>query len=283
MEKYMDIIRTLINFHYNILGIEIPVFMIVFGLFIVYLAFFIFKQVRFFVFHLASKTITLDPAEGTDPSHRIMIAKGANLSSQNGIYLDSLRTGAPRQVVYKYLFKDWNLSSKKDIVETLNRLISEPFSEEFDILAKIKLEKPSNLWEKYFLDNFKGEKDQEESADSLKDFYSLIMLAEERMSKDGITDGMIRCVDAYNLERAINISRWAYQLGFLSEAESWVFIGKASEKIKLKYDSYRSLSAGYILGRIISSGEIDGFYETQLDCHDRLLSDPLSSWVTIPW
>jgi len=277
---------TILNFHVSILGISIPLVWIVGALFFLNLLWFIIKKVKFFNFHLSSKAVTMDTSTELDPKRQAWIAKGSNLSSQNGLILNTLETGAPREVVYKYLYEDWGLTTKEEIFETVNQLLSgsKAEAEIFNLLTEIRSTNTPDQWEAVFAKKLRVDGTSEKDIEHLLGFMNLVKEIELRMHQDVLLGkDFVQSIDSYDLQRAINISRWAYQLSLLSDSEAWEIIEKAASLIKSKYQSYAESSVGYIMGRVIFSGEIDEFYETQLECHRKLLSDPSSPWLTLPW
>jgi hypothetical protein len=226
----------------------------------------------------------MKPDSGLNLSQQKAIACGANLSSQNQIFLNALETGAPTQTIRNFLHNNWGLNTKEEISRTLNDLLEEPQSPAFNYVSEMRGNSTSQEWKQILEQRLIADGRDEEDSDLATGTLALVLEAENRMQNDKILNNIvITNIDAYNLSRGINLTRWAYQLKFISEEESWQYINKMAHKIFQIYRSWEELSVSYIMGRILYSESIDEFYETQLECHRELTTNPESPWLKLNW
>jgi predicted Zn-dependent protease len=88
----------------------------------------------------------------------------------------------------------------------------------------------------------------------------------------------------WDFSRHINVCRWGYAAGYLSEAEAWAKIAPAARTLRHTFTSWRELGENYLIGRQFWSPE-EHFRSGNLFrmAFDRLLSDPHSPWNRVPW
>jgi hypothetical protein len=86
----------------------------------------------------------------------------------------------------------------------------------------------------------------------------------------------------WDLARAINLCRWGYDVQYLGKDEALAIIGECAAHLYKAYDSWSSLSAGYLLGFFFWSGEEDEF-DSLVEGQGVLLSHEKSPWKTITW
>ncbi|MCW7946790.1 hypothetical protein AAW14_33615 [Streptomyces hygroscopicus] len=81
------------------------------------------------------------------------------------------------------------------------------------------------------------------------------------------------------------MARWGLgaRFGTLREAESAVI--QAGRSAALSYRSWQDFSAGYILGRALhfDDEEFGEWYQSMVEAHRILMSEPGSLWLNIPF
>lgn len=103
----------------------------------------LYRKAAPFLFALKSKPVNLKENSTLTETQQRPLACGANLSSQNQIFLNALETGTPTQTIYNFLFINWGLTSRAAVIETLERLATKPFSPVFDYIAEVRKNGPS--------------------------------------------------------------------------------------------------------------------------------------------
>ncbi|MFH8338671.1 DUF1266 domain-containing protein [Streptomyces sp. AM6-12] len=110
---------------------------------------------------------------------------------------------------------------------------------------------------------------------------------EARMRADGILDDghYVTSVDAWDLGRASKMARWGLGARFGSLREAETAVVQAGRAAALSYKSWRSFSAGYILGRSLhfDEEEFGDWYQDMAEAHRILMTTPDSPWLTIPF
>ena len=77
----------------------------------------------------------------------------------------------------------------------------------------------------------------------------------------------------------------AYEASDDVRTEAREYVLRAGKQAFGRYTSWADLSAGYSLGRVLrfDNDEFDVWYNTVLEPHQVLLTDPASPWLTLPW
>ncbi|MEV4438378.1 DUF1266 domain-containing protein [Streptomyces sp. NPDC049577] len=110
---------------------------------------------------------------------------------------------------------------------------------------------------------------------------------EARFRADGLLEdgAYVRSVEAWDYGRASGMARWGLGARFctLPEAENAVL--RAGRAAQATYRSWQDFSAGFILGRCLhfDDEEFGEWYQSVLDAHRVLTTDPASPWLNIPW
>ena len=95
---------------------------------------------------------------------------------------------------------------------------------------------------------------------------------------------------AWDMGRLVNISRWSYDLEYITEEEAWEAIYIAYEGVLETYGSWQDFAKGYLLGRAMWGGT-SGMHgpsriirlKTIIQITERLLKHKDSPWNTVPF
>lgn len=86
---------------------------------------------------------------------------------------------------------------------------------------------------------------------------------------------------AWDLCRAIGMTRWSYQAGYIDEAEAWEHIMPVARRLQATFSSFIELGKAFLAGQAcwIPDADREEFRKIMLDLeYDRFLA-----WHTIPW
>lgn len=86
---------------------------------------------------------------------------------------------------------------------------------------------------------------------------------------------------AWDYMRLVNVVRYSYTLGYITEDEAWQYMVPAGKKMQRTFPSWVDASNNYILGRQFWSWDDDQSYVE--DIRNYLLVSETSPWVKVPW
>ncbi len=114
---------------------------------------------------------------------------------------------------------------------------------------------------------------------SQSDFDVAVALVKEHGDQYGD-----RGILAWDLGRCISLCRWGYICGYITEAEAWELMMPAARLLQANYRSWDQMAQEYLVGRQFWNNTIyrEGEYKL-LGIKYRLLHDPNSPWVKLPW
>jgi hypothetical protein len=110
--------------------------------------------------------------------------------------------------------------------------------------------------------------------------------AEERQTYQFVWDNLANFKDghllAWDYGRLINVCRFCYTAGYLSEGLTWERISVAARRLQKSYTSWEELGEQYGLGwQYWKKGQ--ALQPRQLKAQQWLLTDPNSPWIQLSW
>ncbi len=220
------------------------------------------------------------------------VAAGANLSSQNGAYLNELTTGLHKVILKRTVKNAWGENDKTEVLKIVDKFIENKF-DYVNLIYNARLDASRNIEgsikhqlalnkEEY---NISNEEEFDDYCLELQDNYHEIISIENRLREDDLLrDSMkLKTLKGYNLSRVINLARWYYDLQVLSKEEALSIINKAYSLLHSAFDSWQELSVNYIGGRVLWFKDFGDFYDTQVYTQKELLKNENSPWVNIKW
>lgn len=87
---------------------------------------------------------------------------------------------------------------------------------------------------------------------------------------------------SWDMGRLVNVARWCYDCGYISEDTAWSYINFAYEQSRQCYNSWESFAKGYIVGRAMWNGN-DSELKLMINIAHRLQRDKNSPWNIYPW
>lgn len=85
-------------------------------------------------------------------------------------------------------------------------------------------------------------------------------------------------VTAWDMGRIVNVSRYSYDLGYLSESQAWEYIFFAEKESSSLYADWEAFGRAYIIGRALWSGKNLNLYGAMRTVKE-LKEDKKSPWV----
>jgi hypothetical protein len=224
----------------------------------------------------AGKSYRRSPTPETDDEKLFALAVGAINGEQLTAYVDSLRTGVDRQRLIQGLSENWDVSSTDSARSTLAWLLGEGHRVHFSDAVAIA-RSPKNTW-KQAAQKFQDSERMLEYAEHWSETEAELRAAGMLQSEKDVARG----ISSWDLGRAINLARMAYDAGYIAEDEAWVAIKQAAGLARSQFGSWNELAQSYILGRAMWSGSgmmLDGL----IDIAKKLLVDAESPWIRMRW
>ncbi|MGG4551216.1 DUF1266 domain-containing protein [Paenibacillus humicus] len=179
-----------------------------------------------------------------EQSHRLpnekqhLLAYGANLALYRSesprilpvkTGLDTLRQG---------LASAWDISNSEEAVETLEWLLTEGHRADYDeLLAAL------HAGESFTAEEVGKSQECYESAKS--ELIKKLSFAESDFTR-------LDTIAAWDYDRAVNIARWSFIVGYITEEQAWGYIGRAADAASLVFDSWKDYFISFALGRAIA-------------------------------
>lgn len=200
------------------------------------------------------------------------IGCSAVLMERNHSRLDTLATAKITEVdvrdARELLDEWWGIRTKKELIDILSWLETEGHRKSFEDVAKTV----ANLNDEQFNALVVVCGDNKQKTQEL-------LVARKFSSQLGN-----KSILGWDYSRYINVCRWGYTAGLLSEQEAWEKIMPIARKLQSTFDSWEDLGCNYLIGRQFWSykqtKEDSYLYE---DAVQRLVDIPSSPWNKYPW
>uniref|UniRef100_UPI001041AC0E DUF1266 domain-containing protein n=1 Tax=Actinomadura roseirufa TaxID=2094049 RepID=UPI001041AC0E len=216
------------------------------------------------------------------------LAVGAHLAVGNGVAWNTL-TDAGGRDDRVLLERDWGVTDAAGWREQVDALLD---AENSDAAIQMVLDRRGRgtgerAWREAIA-AWCGERDiAAATVREVVDLSGLILRYEARFRADGLLppDGRVESVFGYDFGRAVNMARWGLGAGYCDAEEAEKRVLTAGHRAHQVYTSWRSFSAGYVLGRMLrfDGGEFGEWYERSLIGHRILAEDPASPWRRMAW
>jgi hypothetical protein len=209
-----------------------------------------------------------------DPGQAFGVAAGAVLAEINFQAHDTL--GVESSMVGTVLRRDWGIGDRAALLGTLGMLASEGHRREFeDMGARLQRagRAPADPLHLYRPDEFLALPIEEQVALRERCRLALMLLPAHRS------------LVAWDFGRLIMLARWGFTARYLSEAEAWGWIERASGAIQSSFRSWLDVGENYLAGVRFWSKDKEGLVDDTQAALDRLL-DPKnaqSPWNRVPF
>lgn len=113
---------------------------------------------------------------------------------------------------------------------------------------------------------------------NLKD--TLPNLQKEEILKAGLSELEYIDITAWDMGRMVNVARYSYDLGYISESQAWEYIFFAAQESSSHYADWAAFSRAYIIGRALWGGQNLNFYDA-IRTVNKLKNDKKSPWMLV--
>jgi uncharacterized lipoprotein YehR (DUF1307 family) len=186
---------------------------------------------------------------------------GAVLTTRNNMPFDDLKAAEYKDASIQVLQSAWDVTDTATAKAALDSLMTEGHRADVDpILAELRTPEAAT-------ENSEEFQAYEDVKKNLIDGYGYT--AEQ-------IDG-IKTASAWDYDRLVNVARFSYSAGYITEQEMWDYINKAVTQAKNDYNSWEEYFAGVMLGRTIAYGQPFADSKTQAD---KLLKNADSVYKT---
>lgn len=213
------------------------------------------------------------------------IAIGALYSEQQTAYINSLTTGLGKSDMKKLLSEWWGINNTEEAKDCLNYLQNKGFRYYFQTVLRA-YEITDKEAQKEIIVNGFDENDEKYEEDIQKAYQQLINLQEtwKELTENNIISTKNE-LERYNnigwdCGRLVFLSRLCFDVGYISENETWNYINKAYELATQHFDTWKEFSKSYIIGRGMWGGTECG-NEGIMSIAEELLKKEKSPWVQI--
>lgn len=223
----------------------------------------------------ASKSYRKSATPAATVEERTAIATGAINGEQLTAAMDSLETEIGKMRCMSNLNEAWEARTRGQVQSVLQWLMSEGHRVYFDdVVALAATDKKT--WKKAVAGK--------EDAEKLLEYAGNWVETQQSLRDAGMVDeaAIRRGIVAWDMARANNIARMAFDAGYIDRATAWSAVNASAAECYKAYGSWKELAAGYMLGRAMWSGEgvmLDGL----LGISKGLLEDEASPWKSLTW
>lgn len=202
---------------------------------------------------------------------KYQLAFGAPLFVFNQDYVDSLESVTDTDTLKEMLEEWWDVKDHDTAMETIVWLLNEGHHADADpALAEVKTRGLDNITD-------------EEKADEENKISAVFAIGEFYVEMNETTvDQLPDTVLAWDLVRAVNVARWAFICGYISENEMWEAIRVTVEIAKNTFNSWEEYGTSFAVGRGIWRGDTTD-YELAAEVIEPLLEKEESPWNQMAW
>ncbi|RKS73662.1 uncharacterized protein DUF1266 [Actinomadura pelletieri DSM 43383] len=217
------------------------------------------------------------------------LAVGAHLAVGNGVAWNVLTDPDDAAGDRVLLERDWGVTDHDGWREQIDALLdarnSDPAIQM--VLDQRGRRRDKRAWQEAIVEWCRERDIPDGTVREIVEMSELILKYESRFRADGILppDGVVESVYGYDFGRAVNMARWGLGAGYCDAEEAEKCVLTAGQRANQVYTSWRSFSAGYVLGRMLrfDEGEFGEWYERSLTGHRVLAEDPESPWRRMAW
>jgi len=221
-----------------------------------------------------SQIRVMNPKGDLDTKQQQAINVGAIMGAMFSEYCNSLQTKRLRETT---TINGWGIYSSADAWETTSKMITGEYGQR-NIFNQI-LGCLDNDDDPLFDDD-----DTKYYAKNLKDSTPLLLKEHIISAPAELSETSML---AWDMGRLVNISRWSYDLGYITESAAWEAINIAYGQVLETYNNWQEFAKAYLIGRAMWGGpaKSEGVIplKTVIRIAKRLLKYANSPWNVIPF
>ncbi|QSQ12221.1 DUF1266 domain-containing protein [Myxococcus landrumensis] len=218
------------------------------------------------------KSFQPNPKANLPPQQLFGVLLGAVNAEQVNAYPNSLETGVPWPRLQAGLNEAWDVTSPQSAAAQVEKLLSQGHRVNFDAALRQLAGVSPDQWERVA-------KSGNEALSNLG--ATLASLKEDKI--EFTAEELARGTLAWDLGRAVVVTRMSHDLKFLNESQAWAFIARAAEQAQSQFSSWEQWGKSYLLGRAMWGGAEDGMLSgitaITLECQ----AAPAGPWTKLAW
>ncbi|MDM5248651.1 DUF1266 domain-containing protein [Lysinibacillus sp. G4S2] len=182
--------------------------------------------------------VEMEMANPLSKEKQHLLAYGANLALYRSESPRILQMNVDHETLKEGLSSYWDISNSEEAVQTLEWLLSEGHRTNFDeLLLALKT----------------GQSFTEEEVGKSQECYKSAQEAMiKKLSFMKSDFDQVNTIAAWDFERAVNIARWSYILGYLTEEQAWSYIDRAADAASPFFQSWKDYFISFAFGRAIA-------------------------------
>ena len=217
----------------------------------------------------------IDAMKARDKARKDSIA--VLVSAAKKLAIDSgCREDIPDEMVDQAILKEiksimeqirswWEVTDRESAFEIVDWLLREGHHAEADrVLAAMR----------------NGQETEDIDEDKVED----VSLITDYMLENSICDmnSVPHTAIAWDLVRIVNLGRWAFQCGYITEEDMWNIMCVADETASANFSSWEEYGMSFVLGRGVWHGDTDDC-QTAYEIVAELLKNEDSPWLQLSW
>jgi hypothetical protein len=260
--------------------------------------------------YLQGEPLKMAEQTSLSESQQWVLALGALYPAYNGQWLNTMSTGAPLELTKTSLERWWGLHDREsyfEIEDSLSHLSSQKdyeavwaeirrsFEGYTSFNSKIKSAGDTlgyfdagmhhaltEYWKTRRAIKRLNDNEIEINGSSLKEKFKTSMTWFSALAYADIDARQVNNLSAWDISRFIYISRDACELGWISEVEYFELTAPAAKFAQDSYASWKDFLDAHFVAAMLWNFDVERHKDFKA-CHARLLSDPISPMLVLPW
>lgn len=194
-----------------------------------------------------------------------LLALGAPILVYNDEYTDTIGHQEYVDSLKEQIRSWWEVTDRESAFEIVDWLLREGHHAEADrVLAAMR----------------NGQETEGIDEDKVED----VSLITDYMLENSICDmnSVPHTAIAWDLVRIVNLGRWAFQCGYITEEDMWNIMCVADETASANFSSWEEYGMSFVLGRGVWHGDTDDC-QTAYEIVAELLKNEDSPWLQLSW
>lgn len=201
------------------------------------------------------------------PEQLRVLALAAPLLVYNDECVDTLDCQIEIDTIKAQLENWWEIADRDSVVKTVNWLLNEGHHADADEALAVLLSD----------EEVDADPELDEKLDEVRQMVAY-MIQNEYCDRTTIPHTAI----AWDLVRVVNLGRWAYLCGYVTEEEMWHIMQVGAEVARQEFSSWQEFGLSYTLGRGVWHDDTDDC-DTAYEIASLLLGRDDSPWRQIAW